>query len=177
MSPSFQPLTSPAEDGHRNADTAIKDPALSKPGVNGKVQTPDSPLPAVSDLDSKAYKSQDVLLADIIESLRVSGGCVIRNLVSENLVKEVEGEVRPYLEKAEPWNGEFGRFIRVVVRMLSISGYWSLLWGGRLSLSALSLRIILRCVSIPSLMNYCLGTKSCTVLFWALFSLSLLGLT
>lgn len=115
MAPSFEALTSPPMNGHSNNDTTTKDSFPSKSVVNGKVQTPDSPLPHVSDLDSKAYDSQEALLADIIESLRASGGCVIRNLVNKDVLKEIEMEVRPYLDKAVPWNGEYGRCCYVIL--------------------------------------------------------------
>ena len=106
MTLSFETLTSPPMNGHSNNDTATKKSISSKPVNDEGAQNPDSPLPHVSDLDSKAYDSEEALLADIVESLRVSGGCVIRNLVGEDVLKEIEREVRPHLEKAEPWNGE-----------------------------------------------------------------------
>ena len=106
MTLSSETLISSPMNGHSNNDTATKKSTSSKPVNNEGAQTPDSPLPHVSDLDSKAYDSEEALLADIVESLRVSGGCVIRNLVGEDVLKEIEREVRPHLEKAEPWNGE-----------------------------------------------------------------------
>ena len=106
MAPSFEALNSSSTNGSN--DTTTKNSLPSKAVVNGEVQTPDSPLPHVGDLDSKTYESHEALLADIIESLRVSGGCVIRNLVDKDVLKEIEMEVRPYLDEAEPWNGEFG---------------------------------------------------------------------
>ena len=75
------------------------------------VQGPDSPLPPVSSLDSKAYSSQEALVADIVESMRLSGGCIVRNLVGQEALSEVEKEVRPWLDKAEPWNGGLWGFI------------------------------------------------------------------
>lgn len=104
MAPSLESLAAPISSplkGHTNDTTIPTTPA----------QSPDSALPKVSDLDSKAYLSQDSLLADIIESLRVSGGCVVRNLVAPDVLKEIEGEVRPHLDKAEPWNGRLCPFL------------------------------------------------------------------
>jgi hypothetical protein len=69
------------------------------------VTMPDLPLPTVSDLDPGKYESKVTLIEDIIESLRRSGGCVVRNMVAKDRLDEIEKEVRPYLNIAEPWNG------------------------------------------------------------------------
>jgi hypothetical protein len=67
---------------------------------------PHSPVPAVPDFDSKKYASEDDLVRDIVEGMRVAGGCVVRNLVPQETLDEIEREVRPHLDAAEPWNGE-----------------------------------------------------------------------
>jgi hypothetical protein len=66
---------------------------------------PKLPLPVVSDLDLRNYKSQEALIEDAIKSLKISGGCVIRNLVAKEQLDEIEKDVRPHLDAAEPWNG------------------------------------------------------------------------
>ena len=71
-----------------------------------QVMGPDSPLPKVADLDSRSYSSQEALVQDIIESMRSAGGCVIRHLLNRETLDEIEREARPYLDVAQPWNGE-----------------------------------------------------------------------
>ena len=77
----------------------------SEKDLNG-VMGPKSPLPKVGDLDSKAYTSNAALVEDIVRNIRLSGGCVVRQLVSKETLDAIEKEVRPHLDAAEPWNGE-----------------------------------------------------------------------
>ena len=104
------------------ANSTIFDPKAgnSPSSMNGDttarsdhVQGPNSPVPTVKQFDFKNCTSQEELLGEIIESMRLSGGCVVRNLVQREALQEVETEVRPWLEKAEPWNGEMPLFIFV----------------------------------------------------------------
>ena len=106
MAPSLEvesPLNGTFTKTNLNFDRASNGNAAS---INGHVQPPNSPVPEPSDLDFKSYDSQEALLADIIESIRTSGGCVIRNLIAKDKVAEIEKEVRPWLDKAEPWKGK-----------------------------------------------------------------------
>ena len=73
----------------------------SKPSMG-----PDQPLPPVSVLDMAAAESEDQLLQDIIASMRLSGGCVIRNMVRQDALDELERDIRPHLKAAGPWNGK-----------------------------------------------------------------------
>lgn len=117
MAPFSGPLTPPLTDHSHNGteNQAITGASLCKTIGDDKsatlVQGPSSPLPAVGDLDSKAYPSEEALLADIVESMQRSGGCVVRNLVSTVALGEIEREVRPWLQKAQPWNGKHQAFI------------------------------------------------------------------
>jgi ectoine hydroxylase-related dioxygenase (phytanoyl-CoA dioxygenase family) len=87
-----------------NSTTTASDAGLLRSKqVNGS----HAPLPEVGDLDSKSYASEDALVKDIIESMRTSGGCIIRRLLSRETVAEIEKDVRPYLSAAEAWNGDF----------------------------------------------------------------------
>lgn len=121
MAPSFVSLTNSSPESHIHS--TLKQSLVPEPVTNGHetrpTQGPDSPLPPVSDIDSTAYASQEALLVDIIESMRRSGGCVIRKLVDAEALKEVEGEVRPWLDKAQPWNGG-STFGSLVVRWLKL---------------------------------------------------------
>ncbi|KAI9793231.1 MAG: hypothetical protein M1816_000652 [Peltula sp. TS41687] len=96
-----------AEDEGGQAQMAVNGTRPTKEATGQQVMGPDSPLPKVADLDSRSYASQEALVQDINESLRSAGGCVIRHLLSRETVNEIEREVRPYLDAAQPWKGDF----------------------------------------------------------------------
>lgn len=62
---------------------------------------PDQPLPRVSDLDASEQVPYQELLQGVIGSLKVSGGCLLRNFISQGTVKELNDDFAPYFEKAE----------------------------------------------------------------------------
>lgn len=61
----------------------------------------------VSSLDMKNYHSsnQDDLISDIVRSLRLSGGCIIRNMIPQESLSRCEHEIRPYLNKTKQADG------------------------------------------------------------------------
>ncbi|KAF9698545.1 hypothetical protein EKO04_003876 [Ascochyta lentis] len=62
--------------------------------------SPMKPLatPSVAKLDFGAYQSDDELIADITESLKVSGGCIVRGMYEKSTVGALEKELRPHIE-------------------------------------------------------------------------------
>ena len=138
-----------------NGDTAAR---------SDHVQGPNSPVPTVKVVDFKNCNSQEELLGEIIESMRLSGGCVVRNLVTREALQEVETEVRPWLEKAEPWHGEMTLFIFVIPTLL----LWTLtaclalkLYAGQLEANLRKDRFVLNplsCCLIESSFFYLLSS-------------------
>lgn len=63
---------------------------------------PDQPLPRVGDVDTKASTSHQQLLQQVIESLRVSGGCIIRNFITPGVREELNRDFAPHFAKAKP---------------------------------------------------------------------------
>lgn len=63
---------------------------------------PDQPLPRVSDLDAEASISHEQLLHQVIESLRVSGGCVIRHFITPGVREELNSDFAPHFARAKP---------------------------------------------------------------------------
>ncbi|RHZ66420.1 hypothetical protein CDV55_106611 [Aspergillus turcosus] len=55
----------------------------------------DSGLPT---LDAEAYASEQALVDDIIQSMEVSGACIIRNLIKKHVVGKMIQEISPYIE-------------------------------------------------------------------------------
>ncbi len=88
-----------------------------KSGENGAVNTkaslpgPHTPAPKVPDIDKNAYTSEDALVKDIIEGMKVAGGCIVRHLVDPAALDKVDGDIFPMLEEAKPWNGEYSLVI------------------------------------------------------------------
>jgi hypothetical protein len=62
---------------------------------------PKSNSPPISKLDLNNYTSEDALLFDIVESMKLTGGCIVRNLVSIPTVNAMESEIRPYLDEVK----------------------------------------------------------------------------
>lgn len=66
------------------------------------VTGPDQPLPRVSDLDASERLPYQELLQGVIESLKISGGCLLRNFISQEIVKELNDDFAPYFDMAKP---------------------------------------------------------------------------
>lgn len=66
---------------------------------------PDQPLPHVSQLDVSTAVSVEKLLDDIVGSLRVSGGCVVRNMIGKDVLDQLDAEITPHLKAAKPAPG------------------------------------------------------------------------
>ena len=56
----------------------------------------------VSDLDAGERIPYQDLLQGVIESLKISGGCLLRNFISQETVKELNDDFAPYFDKAKP---------------------------------------------------------------------------
>lgn len=53
--------------------------------------------PKVSVIDVNTYETEERLTDDIISSLKVSGGCIIRNMYQQSTLDGMEQEIRPYI--------------------------------------------------------------------------------
>ena len=79
--------------------------------INGNVPSskpqlgPDRPVPQVSDVDLANRVSQQHVIEAIVESLKVSGACIVRNMVSKEGLEEIEKDIRPHLNTAKVWQG------------------------------------------------------------------------
>lgn len=66
------------------------------------VAGPDRPLPEIGDLDAGGERvPYQELLQGVIESLKVSGGCLLRNFISRETVHELNGDFVPYFDQAQ----------------------------------------------------------------------------
>lgn len=70
--------------------------------VEAGLKSSKSPLPPVLDFDAHSCTSDE-----LVEALKVSGGVVVRNLLTTEELREIETDVRPWLDKDKPWDGDF----------------------------------------------------------------------
>lgn len=60
------------------------------------------PLPRISDFDASGRVPHQELLHGVVESLKISGGCLLRNFISLETVKQLNDDFAPYFDQAEP---------------------------------------------------------------------------
>lgn len=58
------------------------------------------------DLDSRNYKSEDVLTQDVVRALKTAGGCIVRNLYGQHTVYSITREFEPYMKDRETAGGK-----------------------------------------------------------------------
>lgn len=49
--------------------------------------------PCIAELDCSSYGDDDALVADIVAALKISGGCLVRNMYSQSTLDTMEGEI------------------------------------------------------------------------------------
>ncbi|KAL8950905.1 MAG: hypothetical protein Q9222_003083 [Ikaeria aurantiellina] len=64
-------------------------------------------LPRVQDLDAGGRVPHQELLEAVIESLKVSGGCLLRNFISQDTVRELNDDFAPYFKEAKALKSDF----------------------------------------------------------------------
>ncbi|KAF2121339.1 hypothetical protein BDV96DRAFT_594549 [Lophiotrema nucula] len=64
------------------------------------VKSSKSPLPEVKEFDAAT-----ATIDDLVAALKVAGGVIIRNLLAQDELDNIEKDVRPWLEKDKPWDG------------------------------------------------------------------------
>jgi len=81
----------------------VKPPAkeINSSNVTSAQKTSKSTLATVSKLDLNNYNCNDDLVTDIIESLRRSGGCIIRNMIQKHTLNSIESEIRPHMDEVQ----------------------------------------------------------------------------
>ena len=62
---------------------------------------PNRPPPPVSDIDAASFEDEQDLVREIIESLRISGGCVVRNFIEKQDVQKLGRDFAPHFAKAK----------------------------------------------------------------------------
>ena len=64
-------------------------------------------LPKLADLEYSSYNSEDALVQDIIEGMKVAGACIIRKIISKETMAKIGEEMDPYLRLPDCTPGQF----------------------------------------------------------------------
>lgn len=62
----------------------------------------DRPVPEVKSFDSATVTNDEV-----VKALSEAGGCVLKNLLSADILAQIEKDVREHLDADKPWDGTF----------------------------------------------------------------------
>ncbi|OCK85619.1 hypothetical protein K432DRAFT_342843 [Lepidopterella palustris CBS 459.81] len=90
-----------------------------------------SKVPRISKLDFTTYQNEHDLINDIIESLKLSGGCIIRNMYQKSTLDAMEREIRPYIEATRKAEKDFvPSSTKMVTGLLSKSRTYALSVAG-----------------------------------------------
>jgi hypothetical protein len=81
--------------------SAISPPLTpSKSIAHDGLKNMNSPLPKV-----ETFHADTVTVDELVNSLKVAGGCVIRGMLKQDELDRIEKDVRPWLDKDKPWEG------------------------------------------------------------------------
>ena len=71
-------------------------------GIKAKTELKSSasPLAIVPEFDSSTASADD-----LVDALKVAGGVVVRGLLRQEELDQIERDVRPWLEQDTPWDG------------------------------------------------------------------------
>lgn len=99
--------------------------------------TPKTPQrPNIAELNFDMYASREDLIEDVIQSLKESGGCLIRGMYSQDALNAMGSEIRPYItatQKAESKREDFvPSSTRMVTGLLSKSRTYALSVAGNM---------------------------------------------
>ena len=75
--------------------------------------------PKVVELDFEAYTEENELIADIAESLKTSGGCIVRGMYQQNTLDALETEIRPHIEVTKKADQRRDDFVPSSTRMIT----------------------------------------------------------
>lgn len=90
--------------------------------------------PKIADLDCLRYQREDDLIFDIIHSLKLSGGCLVRGMYAQNTLDAIETEIRPFIKTTQKADAKREDFVpsstKMVTGLLSKSRTYALSVAG-----------------------------------------------
>lgn len=75
--------------------------------------------PKIAALDCSIYESQDDLITDIIQSLKLSGGCLVRGMYSQQTLDDMEKKIRPHIEATQKADAKRENFVPSTTKMVT----------------------------------------------------------
>lgn len=90
---------------HHVQDTAPPPPFHNHPRSAKPTATLLSDPAEFGAVDLLEQTSQEGAIQAIINRMKVSGACIVRNMVHKNAMDEVEKEIKPHLDTASVWEG------------------------------------------------------------------------
>jgi hypothetical protein len=104
--------------------------ALRNEAATKRLKQAHSSVPKTADIDCASYSQEEELVADIIQSLKLSGGCIVRGMYKQNTLDAIEHEIRPYIQSIPKANNQREDFVpsstKMVTGLLSKSRIYAL---------------------------------------------------
>lgn len=75
--------------------------------------------PTVAKLNFEAYENEKGLIADITQSLKVSGGCIVRSMYQQNTIDALEEDIRPHICAIKKADHKRENFVPSSTRMVT----------------------------------------------------------
>ena len=82
-------------------------PTATSPVLIDRPQKDPRPIPEVPDLDCRSYRSDDALVHDIIEGMKATGLCIVRQIIKPDILAKIGVEMKPHVPQATATPGEF----------------------------------------------------------------------
>ena len=82
-------------------------PTATSPVSFDKTKKDPRPIPKVPDLCCQSYASEDALLHDIIEGIKVAGLVIVRQIIKPDILAKIGAEMKPYMSQPLSTPGEF----------------------------------------------------------------------
>lgn len=90
--------------------------------------------PRITDINKSRYATEEDLIAEIIRSLKIAGGCLVRGMYHQTTLEAMEQDIRPYIKntpKAESTREDFvPSSTKMVTGLLSKSRTYALTVAG-----------------------------------------------
>lgn len=73
----------------------------------GSMTSDPQPLgPADYDIDARNYRAEEELTKNVVNALKLAGGCIVRNLFGQNTVYSITRDFEPHLKAKQSSAGE-----------------------------------------------------------------------
>jgi hypothetical protein len=93
--------------------------ALHNEATTKRLKSAHSSIPKIADIDCASYSQEEELVADIIQSLKLSGGCIVRGMYHQTTLDAIEHEIRPYIQSIPKANTQREDFVPSSTKMVT----------------------------------------------------------